>query len=199
MLIFKRNQIVITALIVVILCAGYLNYKYNNAKLTSTNGNTPIGTPYFVENTDKGILSGDSTPTAKVSGDYFIITRGEKERTRDEQKDMLQNIIDNKNVDKDAKAKAQDELMNITRNIEKETVIEGVLKGKGFSDVLAFINDNKVDIVIKDETNLLPSQQAMILDVVTRETGAIADNVKIHPYKAIQDNNKAVGDAAKKS
>lgn len=195
MIIFKRNQIVITALIVVILCAGYLNFRYNNAKLTSTNGTTPIGTAYFVENTTGQTGTEANTTAAKISGDYFVVTRAEKERTRDEQKDMLQNIINNKNVDKDAKAKAEDELMKITKDIEKETIIEGVLKGKGFADILSFINDNKVDIVVKDEANLLTSQQAMILDIVIRETGVSAENIKISPYKAVQqqtgtDTNK---------
>lgn len=179
MLIFRRNQIVIASLIVVILCAGYLNFKYNQSKQT---GSTPIGSAYFVENTTQPNGEQD-TPVAKISGDYFIVTRAEKERTRDSQKEMLQNILDNKNVDKDAKTKAEAELIKVTKNAEKEMIIEGVLKGKGFSEVLAFINDDKVDIVIKDTANTLPSQQAMILDVVTRETGVTAENIKINPYK----------------
>ena len=199
MLIFKRNQIVITALIVVIMCAGYLNYKYNNAKLTSTSGNKPIGTAYFVENTDGQTDATGDVPVAKMNGDYFIVTRAEKERTRDEQKDMLQNIIDNKNIDKDAKSKAEEELMKISKDMEKETIIEGVLKGKGFADILAFINDNKVDIIVKDETNILPSQQAMILDIVMRETEVSAENIKISPYKAVQDQTKTTEDPNKKS
>lgn len=189
MLIFKRNQIVIASLIVVILCAGYLNFRYNNAKLTSTSGDTPIGTAYFVDNSKSQDTVAENTPVAKINGDYFIVTRAEKERTRDEQKEMLQNIINNKNLDKASKDKAQNELIRISKNVEKEMIIEGVLKGKGFSEVLTFINDNKVDIVVKDESNLLPSQQAMILDVVIRETGVTAENIKISPYKPSQDSN----------
>lgn len=183
MLIFKRNQIVIVSLIVVILCAGYLNFKYNNAKLTSTTGDTPIGTAYFVDNSkNQNSEAIENAPVAKVNADYFVVTRAEKERTRDEQKDMLKDIINNKNVSNDAKSKAQDELIRISKNAEKEMIIEGILKGKGFADILAFINDNKVDIIIKDEGDTLPSQKAMILDVVMRETGASADNIKINPY-----------------
>lgn len=191
MLIFKRNQIVITALIVVIMCAGYLNFKYNKAKTTSTDTNTPIGTAYFVDNSNNEVVTpNDTAPVAKINGDYFVVTRAEKERTRDDQKEMMQDIINNKNTDKDAKAKAQAELIRIGKNMEKEMVIEGVLKGKGFADVLAFINDDKVDIVVKDDTNLLTSQQAMILDVVTRETGVSALNVKINPYRASEETKK---------
>lgn len=186
MIIFKRNQIVITALIIVILCAGYLNYRYNNAKLTSTDGDTPIGTAYFVENTNQG-ASADLPTTAKVSGDYFVVTRAEKEKTRDDQKEMLQGIIKNTAISKEAKAKAEAEYINISKNMEKEMAIEGVLKGKGFTDILAFINDNKVDIVVKDDNNLLTSQQAMILDVVMRQTGVSAENIKINPYKSAQE------------
>lgn len=181
MLIFRRNQIVIASLIVMILCAGYLNFRYNKAKQTSNSGTSPIGSAYFVKNADNTIAE---TPVAKINGDYFVVNRAEKERTRDEQKEMLQNILNNKNVSKEAKTKAETELIRVTRNAEKEMIIEGVLKGKGFVDVLAFINDDKIDIVVKDDTNLLPSQQAMILDVVTRETGVSAENIKINPYKA---------------
>lgn len=189
MLIFKRNQIVISALIVVILCAGFLNYKYNQAKLTS--GTNPIGSAYFVDNIKgEDINSDELASVAKVNGDYFIVTRAEKERARDEQKETMQSVINNKNSDKEAKDKAQAELIRISKNTEKEMVIEGVLKGKGFGEAIAFINDNKIDIVIKDDTNLISSQQAMILDVVNRETGITAENTKINPYKNGEDMNK---------
>lgn len=192
MLVFKRNQIVITALIVVILCAGYLNFRYNKAKLTSVNTEAPIGTAYFVDNSkNQDASSTENLPVAKINGDYFIVTRAEKEKTRDEQKEMLNNIVNNKNSSKEAKTKAEAELLKLTKNVEKEMIIEGVLKGKGFSDILAFINDNKIDIIVKDDTNILPSQQAMILDIVTRETGISAENVKISPYKKNQsEENK---------
>lgn len=188
MLVFKRNQIVISALIVVILCAGYLNFRYNKAKLTDTTGKSPIGSAYLVQNTnDPG---SDTTPVAKVNGDYFIVSRAEKERARADEQDMMQSIINNKDLDKAAKDKAQAELTRIARSIEKEMIIENVLKGKGFQDVIAFLNDGKVDIVIKDDKNLLPSQTAMILDVVTRETEVSAENVRINPQKDSLEKDK---------
>lgn len=188
MLVFRRNQIVITSLIVVILCAGYLNFKYNNAKLTDTTGKTPIGSAYLVDGIDNEIK--DSAPVAKVNGDYFIVSRAEKERARSDQQEIMQSIMNNKDLDRVAKEKAQTEITRIVRSIEKEMIIENVLKGKGFEDVIAFLNDSKVDIVIKDNANLLPAQQAMILDVVTRETGVIAENVRINSQKNTLDSNK---------
>lgn len=188
MLVFRRNQIVITALIVVILCAGYLNFAYNKAKLTDTSGKQPIGSAYLVKG--PGNEASDTAPVAKINGDYFVVSRAEKERARGDQQDMMQSIINNKDLDKVAKEKAQSELTRIARSIEKEMIIENVLKGKGFEDVIAFLNDNKVDIVIKDSAKLLPSQTAMILDVVTRETGVLAENVRINPQKNTLEQNK---------
>ena len=189
MLVFRRNQIVITALIVVILCAGYLNFTYNKARLTDTNVRNPVGSAYLVQGPGNEQVI-DTAPVAKVNGDYFIVSRAEKERARGEQQDMMQSIMNNKDLDKVAKEKAQIEITRIARSIEKEMIIENVLKGKGFEDVIAFLNDNKVDIVVKDEANLLASKTAMILDVVIRETGVSAENVRINAQKNSLDLNK---------
>lgn len=182
MLIFRRNQIVITSLIVVIVCAGYLNYKYNQAKITNSTAKDPIGSAYFVENTED-LTDEDNISVAQINGDYFIVTNAEKERSRDEQKEVLQNVINNQNADADAKKKAQEELIAISQIIEKEMKIESVLKGKGLKNIVAFVGKEKVDIVIKADEKVISSSTAIILDEVMRETGIEATNIKISPYK----------------
>jgi len=57
--------------------------------------------------------------------------------------------------------------------------IESLLEAKGFSDVLALINDENVNVVVKTAEELNISQVAQIQSVVMREADAKPENIHI--------------------
>ena len=58
--------------------------------------------------------------------------------------------------------------------------IEGLLKAKGFNDSIVIFNQDYVSVIVeKDE--LAPEEVAQILDIVKRESGKTAENIKIIP------------------
>ena len=63
--------------------------------------------------------------------------------------------------------------------MEKELLIEGLLKAKGFEDAVITISDTAVNVIVKQK-DLTKQQVAQVLEIVLREAGDIsAENVKI--------------------
>jgi stage III sporulation protein AH len=62
--------------------------------------------------------------------------------------------------------------------MDKEMIIENLIKAKGFKDTVAFVNDDKVNIVVQSD-GLIPSQVAQIQDIVVSQTGVAVEKIKI--------------------
>ncbi|UKI20029.1 MAG: SpoIIIAH-like family protein [Oscillospiraceae bacterium] len=69
--------------------------------------------------------------------------------------------------------------LELTDTMEKELLIEGLLKAKGFEDAVITISDTAVNVIVKQK-DLTKQQVAQVLEIVLREAGDIsAENVKI--------------------
>ena len=67
--------------------------------------------------------------------------------------------------------------------MEKELLLEGLIKAKGFEDAVVTIGSSYYNVIVKDNGNLGANEVAQILSVVQSETGASATNVKIIPVE----------------
>ncbi len=203
----KRNQIIITALVVMVGAAGYLNYVGNNTEptevvLTDDGDITGLVPDYDLygeevvhneenvneesvtastENTDdeagKAVFVNNSSDTS-----YFVQAKLEREQARAKQKDILTEMINNSNIDQDKKANAADEMLKIQERIEKETAAEAMIEAKGFDEVYVRIDDDTVDVVV-NKSELSESEIAQIEDIVKRKTGVTVDKIRISPIK----------------
>ena len=101
-------------------------------------------------------------------------------RTRTQEITYIDSIISNTNTDQETLAEAQLMKLELTDTMEKEMLLEGLLKAKGFEDVFVTLGDESINVVVKD-AELNQSEVAQILELVQRETSASAQNVKIIP------------------
>lgn len=91
----------------------------------------------------------------------------------------IDSIINNENTDTQTLAEAQKMKLELTDTMEKELLIEGLLKAKGFEDAVITISDTAVNVIVKQK-DLTKQQVAQVLEIVLREAGDIsAENVKI--------------------
>jgi stage III sporulation protein AH len=74
---------------------------------------------------------------------------------------------------------AQEEKLKLVANIELEMLIEGLLKAKGFTNIVT-CGETSINVVVAADT-LSEVQVAQILDIVRRESGETAENIKIIP------------------
>lgn len=195
MMVFKRKQIVILALILMIAVAGYLQYSYKQGSTSASKDGGKLGEAVYVDNQVEGSDIGEAVATndtskdknttkkdvsaSKVANDYFAQAKMEREVTRGKSADSLKAITEDKNASKETKVKAYDQMMQITTMNEREMRIETLIKEKGFSDAMAiFGDDGSVDIAIKTPS-LTSSQTAQVADIVSRQAKLSIDKIHI--------------------
>ena len=179
--IFKKNHIIITVLALLIAVAGYINYADNIKNKTQNNANKVDGEiasndaePDDNSLTDPGTAIFTSTNVSQL----IVSAKLEREQIRATNKETLLQIINNENLQDEAKKDAVSQMVSITDASEKEAAAELLLEAKGFKNVIVSISGSQVDVVLETE-KLTESELAQIEDVVTRKTGYSIDSVTI--------------------
>lgn len=192
-MVFKRKQIVILALILMIVVAGYLQYSYRQGS-TSADMDGKLGEAVYVDSEiDNEGLAGSELDTtdvtkaqknvsaSKMANDYFVQAKMDKEQSRSKSNESLKAITEDINASKETVAEAHNKMMAITSNADKEMRIETLINKMGFAEsFVVFADDGSVDIVIKTPS-LSTSQTAQITDIVTRQGEVAVDDIHIKP------------------
>ena len=214
--IFKKNQIIITALAVMIAAAGYISYsdaqlkgkKDKTAKTeTSSETETSVNMDQVLqdmENLDLDVTdetgaatAGDGTD-ATASGEESSGTESQPQETPGEavltgaSTYMAQARIEREQIRSQNKESAIASMVNMTDLVEKEAAAELLLEAKGFPDVVVNLTGETADIVVPD-TKVDDASRAQIEDIVKRKTGIAAENIVItpmssHPEDGTQEN-----------
>lgn len=206
----KRNQVVVTALAVMIAAAGYLNFQESRSaeglqtalQLSEEGDAAAVITDYNTLPDDLAAADMTLDPiTAEVSattgdgaavfvsadanGDgtqYFAEAKLDREQARAKQKDILTEMMNNENVSQEQKDKCSDNMLQLQERIEKETAAEAMIEAKGFKEAYVRIDDETVDVVVEKDS-LTEAEIAQIEDIVKRKTGFQADQIRINPLK----------------
>ncbi|MCK8826633.1 SpoIIIAH-like family protein [Natroniella acetigena] len=109
---------------------------------------------------------------------FFVEYRMERDQARSEQINLLREMINNPNSDDKLKVQAQERLLQITNNIEKEMEIESMIRARGYDDGLAFLHDNSIELIIATK-GLQKQDVAKIGDIVSNSTGISLGNITI--------------------
>lgn len=199
--VFKKNQVIIAALAVMIAAAGYLNYSGrlfpDKAKSSEIGSEVASQELLDISQEDSQSASSDiksqdgdneaqtSTPGEAVltGGDASSIVSQAKitrEQVRAKNKESLQEIIDNKQLTGEQKKKAVNEMVELTKIAEKEAAAETMLSAKGFTDSVVSLSEESADVVVNAK-ELSEANRAQIEDIVIRKTGMAAENIVITP------------------
>ena len=110
--------------------------------------------------------------------------RTEREELRARQTAQLNDIIYDATADADTLSLARQQLVRLLDAQSRELRLEGILKNRGFSDVLVDAQGQAVSVLVR--TDALTQQQcAVILELVMRETGVTGGNIKIIPVNPV--------------
>ncbi len=204
---FKRNQIVICALVAMIGVAGYLNYidsSIDNTQMVLSD-NMEL-TPLYTESTLDSYTAADnpeisvSTTTLALTADttsnpgdavfvngsndtsYFVQAKLDREQVRAKEKDILMEVVNAESTPDEQKQEAAKEVLELQQRIEKESAAEAMIESKGFNGVYVRIDDDTVDVVV-NKSELTEQDIAQIQDIVSRKTGLSADKIRINTLK----------------
>ncbi len=104
--------------------------------------------------------------------------RTEREQLRSRQTGELNDLIHDAATDAETVNLAKRQLMDLMKRQEAEQRLEGILSIRGFEGALVTVSDASVNVILRADA-LTRRETAVILDLVLRETGVTAGNVKI--------------------
>ena len=126
----------------------------------------------------EAVLAGAST--------YMAQARIDREQIRSQNKDTLNEIINNTNLSETERQSAVQSMVEMTELVEKESATELLLEAKGFNDVVVNLTGETADIVVPMK-EVTEEQRAQIEDIVTRKTGIGVENIVITPMSSAAD------------
>lgn len=196
---FKKNQIIITTLAVMIAIAGYLNYSgklFGDDPNSSAEANTEKVNQELLDISEED-LETESTEIASTDSEVegtpgeAVLTNGgadstvaqakvSREQVRAQNKETLQALIDNTNISEEEKQSAVEQMVRMTQIAEQELAIETLMASKGFSESVVNLTEDSADIVVNAE-ELTDANRAQIEDIVTRKTEIAPENIVITP------------------
>jgi len=196
--IFKKNQLIIAALAIMIAAAGYLNYSGRifgeGSDVMETTNDLASQELLDISEEDIASASGDiespegdgtvdGTPGEAVltSGNAIVAdAKVTREQVRAKNKETLLEIIDNDSLSDEQKQDAVDQMVFMTEVAEMEAAAETLLASKGFSETVVSISDDMVDVVV-NAAELDDASRAQIEDIVARKTQIAPENIVITP------------------
>lgn len=192
MKILKRNQIVILVTALMLVTAGYLNFKsmYTNgvenvsstvdlansednigdAELVSNEPITETTTPEENRSTDAKLVSSNETDY------YFENSKLDRDKMYSQMLESYQKLYESDSQEQKAMAASEIAKINSTRNAIM--ICENLIKTKGIKDLVIFVNDTQISVVI-DSEELVTEQVAQIQNIISREMGADIANIHI--------------------
>lgn len=201
-MLFRKNQIIITALAIMIAVAGYINYAdstlskkdqetadTNNSQVlqdiesldyditdedmaANASGEDAADAGSITETPGEAVLTGAST--------YMAQARIDREQVRSQNKEALNAVINNTNLSEAERQSAVQSLVEMTALVEKETAAEQMLEAQGFSDVVVNLTGETADVVVP-QSQVSDEQRAQIEDIITRKAEIGVENIVITP------------------
>lgn len=204
----KKNQLMITALAIMLAIAGYLQFAGENLEdeylavdntvvenisdelsyqeIASLDSEVDIILDDYLEDDmltvelqpDEGEIPGEAVFTSSNGVAVLSEAKLLKEQVRAKNKESLLEIINSNGLSDTQKQSAVNAMVEMTEIAEMEVAAEVLLQAKGFTDVVVSINGDAVDVVV-NMPELTEAQLAQIEDIVKRKTEMGAEQIII--------------------
>ncbi len=113
-----------------------------------------------------------------TNNEYFTSSKLSRDTMYSQMIESYQKILENETISADQKSIAQNEIKNINTTKNSIMIAENLIQNKGFKNVVIFVNDVSVSVIIEAK-ELTQEQIAQIQNIVTRELKVEIENVHI--------------------
>lgn len=125
------------------------------------------------------------TQSGITAGNYFTTYRAERTTTRNEELVQLDSVIALYDEEDTKYVEATEMKMEIVAAMEKELVLENLVKSLGFSDAVVSVSSETDNInVFINSAELNYDTALSIYSMLKNETGVVASNIIIMPVYA---------------
>ncbi len=153
----KKKIFIICSFAVLLIATGVLNVVLNK----NINANPVNANPVTV-------------------GNFFETYRTDRTDTRGQEILYYDAIVTSASSSADAITQAETKRQELVELMEMELVLEGLIKAKGFQDVVVSTTSSSINVIVKS-AELTSAEVAQIVDVIQGQTSYTLDNIKIIP------------------
>lgn len=204
MKIFKKNQLAILVISLMLITAGYLNYdssisskaqetsvnpeesvdlaSIGDAELVNTNPTEENKTDEVKEEkkevTEQTTNTEIKEETTEDGKNYFVTSKLERNVMYSQMIERYQGVVNNSSAAQEQKSIAGQEINKINELQNAIMISENLLSSKGFNENIIFVNGDSISVII-GKKELTPEEIAQIQNIVSRELKAEIDNIHI--------------------
>ncbi len=196
---FKKSEIAIYAISLMLVAAGYFNYSTFNQKTEETYsedvGNISeqyanVGDAVLVSNNETENVTDENTKTTSPSSettetktenetDYYANAKLNRDKMYAEMISNYEKIINNPNASEAQKSIATQEITKINNTKNAIMISENLIGTKGFNNCVILVNDGSVNVVVNVQGGLNKENVAKLQNIVSRELKVEIDNIHI--------------------
>lgn len=204
---FKKSEIAIYAIALMLVTAGYFNYstfkqetketysedingineEYANvgdAVLVSNNEveNVENENTEKQENNNEAISSSSNITDSSLTNennDYYVNAKLDREKMYAEMLANYEKIINNSNASEAQKSIATQEITKINNTKNAIMICENLIQTKGFEKCLILVNDSSINVIVHIIGGLNTENVAKIQNIVSRELNTEINNIHI--------------------
>ncbi len=157
----KKKIFILCGMLALLVVTGVLNIVLNGKSISAS-----------------GSGSGGGSGNNQSSASFFATYRSDRDATREQSLLYLDAIINSAESGSEAAENARKSKLDLTKNMEFELVLEGLIKALGFEDVVVASSTESVNVIVKAK-ELTEEQATQIAEVITTETGRKAFDIRI--------------------
>ena len=194
---FKKNEVIIYAIALMLVTAGYFNYTANveNSSLETysqqditveNNSSNEIKETVAAEDAENSEDEdiGDaklvvSKNIVNEQSDYFATSKLERDTNYADTLSTYTKIIEDNSVSEKQKSIAMKEITKINDTKNAIKISENLLSTKGFDNYVVFVNNESINVVVKTEGALNKQKIAQIQNIISREFDCKIENIHI--------------------
>ena len=195
---FKKSEIAIYAISLMLVAAGYFNYSTFNQKTEETYsedvGNISeqyanVGDAVLVSNNETENVTDENTKTTSSlettetktenETDYYANAKLNRDKMYAEMISNYEKIINNQNASEAQKSIATQEITKLNNTKNAIMISENLIGTKGFNNCVILVNDGSVNVVVNVQGGLNKENVAKLQNIVSRELKVEIDNIHI--------------------
>lgn len=199
MKLFKKNQIILYVIVLMLMTAGYLNYTASTEKEVSLETARQIEASDDMQLADIGdatLVNSNEIVTEKNTeeksnatnmitetsssnnNDYFVKSKLERDTMYSQMIENYEKVLNSSHSPETGKQLATQEIQKINDTKNSIMICENLIRTKGFENNVVFVNDNSISVII-ETPEMKQEEVAQVQNIIARELKAEIENIHI--------------------
>ncbi len=178
-----KRHVILAGLVLALGAAVYLNWQFAPTDSMVANSDTQSVSDSELGKAEFVSASVSSDGDDDDSSDLLAESRLNRQTARDTVLEELEAQLTDVSSDETLKAQALESRTEHVNNIELENTVETLIKAKGFTDCMVFINDGKVSVLLLASDDITSEKISIVTEIVTTQTGVSVSDITITPVE----------------